>query len=119
MHKLFVYGTLMFPEIFKRVTSSKPSYVPAVLKGYHRFNIKTPDGGKLPYPAIYPAKDGIVHGLVTEVSEADLTNIDEYEADEYERVMCTVMTDRGECEAFVYVWNSDPAYLSGTWEPGK
>lgn len=62
---IFVYGTLMAPEVTKLLIGRMPDTEPATLTGHRRYSVKGAD-----YPAIIPSleKDGRpadeVQGLV-------------------------------------------------------
>ncbi|KDQ15803.1 hypothetical protein BOTBODRAFT_76654, partial [Botryobasidium botryosum FD-172 SS1] len=93
----FFYGTLMHPDVLRRVIENDASHLktcPAILMGYTRHHVKECD-----YPAIVPYEkskalfpqdiapdERCVRGvLVTGLSEEDIRLLDIFEGDEYVR----------------------------------
>lgn len=95
--KLFVYGTLAYPEIQKRILGRITKTTSDVLQGYERSEIEIE--GEI-YLLIVPNKSGRVEGSVIEVTKDELKNIDEYETNAYKREF--VVLDSG-ISAWVYV----------------
>lgn len=94
---LFVYGTLMWPEVFSGVTGRTVEGRPAVLAGARRLRVY----GEV-YPALVPG-DGFVEGILYEnLTGADVTALDRFEGPEYERRPVTVRCDNLDVEAEVY-----------------
>jgi len=97
--KLFVYGTLMKPEVVKRLTGKTPNYEKAFLRGYRKYST-----GYIPY--IIKNENSKVEGLlITNLDGEDLKEIDRYDGEGY---LCTrekveVVTERSNEEAYVYV----------------
>jgi gamma-glutamylcyclotransferase (GGCT)/AIG2-like uncharacterized protein YtfP len=80
---LFVYGTLMFPEIRSAVGGQRLPAPPAILPGYRREGVR----GEA-YPAIIRDPRGSVTGvLLRGVGRAALRRIDAFEGREYVRRM--------------------------------
>jgi gamma-glutamylcyclotransferase (GGCT)/AIG2-like uncharacterized protein YtfP len=119
MYKLFVYGTLMFAEIFSKVTSDTPSFSNGILKDYHRYRIRSQTGKILPYPAIYPKEGAYVQGLLTNISPEAIRRLDAFEDSEYARKTCNIHFENSMIKAFVYVWAKDPSMLFDEWLPEK
>ncbi|KAJ3127827.1 hypothetical protein HK098_005721 [Nowakowskiella sp. JEL0407] len=125
---LFVYGTLMIPNIYLSViTQSTNRYIPdlddvgrnmpktfeATLKQYKRLQVK-----RAHYPAIIPASEqDSVKGLLYFVeTEADMEHLDWYESSRYERIIVPVeiKDEKGNTRtayANTYVWNDDKKCL--------
>lgn len=105
---LFFYGTLLHPAVLRRVIGHEGhtlSYQPAILQGYTRHHVKGDT-----YPAIIPweqaqalfndstnaiaepsTTERTVRGsLVTGFSPVDISLLDVFEGDEYERDVVTV-----------------------------
>jgi len=106
---VFVYGTLMSPEVLYRVVPHLPTQLvhiqKAKLKGYKRYKVQ----GQV-YPAILPNNPmDQVEGLLVTVQDMDATEdmlacLDAYEGDMYERKKVVVELMHEQVEAFVYVW---------------
>ena len=58
--KLFTYGTLMFPEVWERISIGPFPSRPATLRGYSIFRVRD-----ALYPGILRSKNGaVVNGLL-------------------------------------------------------
>lgn len=118
MRPLFVYGTLLFPEILRLLLGRLPGSSEAVLPGYHRFSIH--DGADIrPYPAVFPQPASEVQGLLLHgLSPAEHAVLDAYEEEDYMKTAVSVLQDDQRIEASVYVWRADKrGQLRGTWSP--
>jgi gamma-glutamylcyclotransferase (GGCT)/AIG2-like uncharacterized protein YtfP len=82
MEKLFAYGTLLEPEVQKRVFTMTLKGIAAQLKGYEKFSVHI---DSVQYPSIRIAPNGVVDGMVFEVSANGLQHTDAYEGSEYKR----------------------------------
>ena len=99
--KLFVYGTLQFPSILKRLTGKTFSSKPAILKCFKRCCVKDCD-----YPALIPLAGANTKGLILEdIDDVSLKAIDFFEGDEYKRKKVTAIVEGEKVTALVYVWN--------------
>ena len=100
MTNLFAYGTLMFPEIWRRIANREFDPVPATLTGFAVFRIR----GDL-YPVMVPDEAQIVVGLVyRDLDAAMIARLDAYESVMYDRVAVEAESTSGErlpCEAYV------------------
>jgi gamma-glutamylcyclotransferase (GGCT)/AIG2-like uncharacterized protein YtfP len=95
---LFVYGTLLFPEIMRRVIGRVLPSEPATLRGYARRGLR----GYL-YPGVLPALgEEVVGKLCLGIDGATLKRLDVYEGEQFERRRVHVVTARGRRGAFVY-----------------
>ena len=85
-NSLFVYGTLMVPEIVERLIHRVPRSVPATLPGYSRRLVKS-----APYPGVVADPQDSVDGILYfEVSGDELQVLDRYEGDLYQATNVTV-----------------------------
>eukprot|EP01137_Pigoraptor_chileana_P020132 Opistho-2@82101 len=111
---LFVYGTLMYPEVIRKVIGRVPEFQSAVVEGYHRFKIDRRE-----YPAIAPTEGASVSGFIVRVSQEEAAKLDHYEGHEYVKVAVACRTDVGVVEATAYAWalTESVDLLHGTWEP--
>jgi gamma-glutamylcyclotransferase (GGCT)/AIG2-like uncharacterized protein YtfP len=96
--RLFCYGTLEFPEVFRLLTGESQSGEQAVLDEYERRYMRSG-----PWPGLVPAPGAAVHGTCVPVESAMLSLFDRYEGDEYERVIREVRTHTGVVSAWVYL----------------
>lgn len=100
MMNVFVYGSLLFPEIADGLCGQKLKSEDATLSGFSRFALKGAD-----YPAMIPENNSTIKGKV-------LLNLDQdafylltfYEGDEYEIAPVKVETSSGIINAIVFVW---------------
>ncbi len=100
MH-LFTYGTLMFPEVWQRISIGEFPSQPAVLRGYAMYRVKD-----AVYPGIIRCDETTeVWGLVyADLDEDTLFELDTYESSFYERLPVTVKTvDGGDLECHAYI----------------
>lgn len=126
--RVFVYGTLLFPEVTDRlgVTSINPATAEptplsrrvASLDGYERYTVRLREHGN--FPAIVPG-DGVVVGEVLEcVPPESLARLDFFEGiDEghYHREMVHVQCEGTLVDAFAYVCGDIlREYLDGPWD---
>lgn len=102
--RVFVYGTLMVPEVLHLVLARTPESMSASLPGYHRYSLQ----GEL-YPAIVLASEThpapLVSGrLLAGIGVSELTTLDVYEGPMYRRDVVMVLTADGQpVKAFAYV----------------
>ena len=97
-HALFVYGTLLFPDIMRRVIGRVLPSRPATLHGWARRGVR---GER--YPGVLPSLREKVEGkLCLGVDGATLQRLDVYEGEQFERRWVHVQTNRGRSGAFVY-----------------
>ncbi len=123
MINLFVYGTLMFPEVVKALTDKEFLAKEASLKRYSRYRANGPEGLD-PYPAIIEEKNGIVNGkILFDVDPRSLKIFDFFEMFEdhrYRKIKVVVDVDGKQTEAFVYVWTEENRkYLTDLWDPER
>lgn len=114
---IFVYGTLLFPELQKALLGRYPETEPAQLEGYDA-NIVSYGQHYTNYPVLKPVKDGIVKGLVlNSLSETELDILKFYEGDEYclETKSISVHGRVRPLKTFVYTSNENIEY-GPTWE---
>jgi len=107
MQNLFVYGTLQYPEILKKITGKSFVSKPAILYNFNRHKVQNAE-----YPAIVSKHGAKTYGLVLEnVDDESLKAIDIYEGEEYEKSLVSVFTEDSKTEAFTYIWIAGNNYL--------
>lgn len=119
MKNIFVYGTLIFPEIVFALTGKNFKTQNATLEGYRRYKIFD-DNIPRRYPAIAESEGHKVEGkILFEVDEESLKILDFFEEEDYFRKELTVLTDNDrKVSAFVYLWNSElKEKLKSDWSP--
>ncbi|MCB1774002.1 MAG: gamma-glutamylcyclotransferase [Gammaproteobacteria bacterium] len=99
MTGLFVYGSLMAPDIMQRASGHTGTAMPARLDGYFRGTIVDET-----YPGIVPAEGESVSGLFyPDLGPSAVRRLDEFEGEMYERVAVEVDTAGGRIAAQAYV----------------
>lgn len=94
---LFVYGTLLSPEVRETVFGRPVPYMqPDTISG---FEIKGVSIDNFSYPALIRNKTSMVHGGIILIHEDELRLLDEYETDSYGRIFTRLMSGK---EAWVY-----------------
>ena len=102
MTHVFVYGSLLFPEIADGLCGQKLKWENATLIGYSRLALKGAD-----YPVIIKENSSKVEGkilLSLDQDSVDLLTL--YEGDEYEIVPVKVKTRSGSIDAVAFVWKA-------------
>jgi gamma-glutamylcyclotransferase (GGCT)/AIG2-like uncharacterized protein YtfP len=100
MSRLFVYGTLIAPGVFREVVGRELPARSAKLRGYARYRLKG-----LSYPGLVPEAGATTSGLLYEGLEAvALRRLDRFEGELYVRRRVQVDLDADASAAgFVYV----------------
>ena len=108
MENLFVYGTLLFAGVVKKVTGKTFQTTPATLHGYRRCRLVGCD-----YPAISEDENTKTEGaLLFDVDEDSMKKIELFEGDEYEKKKVNVFSNSETYEAIVFVWKSNSNFLT-------
>lgn len=114
---IFVYGSLMYDEVWSRVVKGVYDKHRALLNGWQRFAIKGKD-----YPAAVTGQ-GYIEGIVClNITEYDLQRLDKFEGYEYKRQTCTVVAEKGrKINAFVYKFRDEYSHLlcSYDWDADR
>ena len=102
--RLFVYGTLLAPEVLHALLGRFPSHRPAVLQNYARWQLTAYPT----IPAIVQSENSIVEGnLLEDLSLNELAILDYYEDEGYERRQVDVICDGASVNGvFAYCWPS-------------
>jgi gamma-glutamylcyclotransferase (GGCT)/AIG2-like uncharacterized protein YtfP len=116
MH-LFTYGTLMFPEVWRRIAVREVVSERALLNGFAIYRVKDAI-----IPGIVRAQDGdCVEGvLYRNLDEEMLFELDAYESEFYSRELVKVITDNGQtvdCQAYVVPDNRRDMLTDERWDP--
>lgn len=107
MQNIFVYGSLLFPEITKKLTGKSFKTLPAILEGYKMYSVKGCD-----YPAIIQQEGSKTVGLLIEnMDNLSLAIISFYEGNEYEKEQVTVNSDGKSTTALTFVWMNGNEFL--------
>jgi gamma-glutamylcyclotransferase (GGCT)/AIG2-like uncharacterized protein YtfP len=96
LNLLFVYGTLMLPEIQLAVFGRMIKGQKDQLNGFSKKMINIEDEE---YPVVFRKDDEFVEGMVLEISNEELIKADIYETEVYERSIVNLASGQ---KAFVY-----------------
>jgi len=107
MQNIFVYGTLLFTEITKKLTGKSFKTLPAVLPEFKICSIKERD-----YPAIFVENGSETKGkILLDVEDSDLQILSFYEGDEYKKEKVTVLINGKPEIALAFVWAKENELL--------
>lgn len=107
MQHIFVYGSLLFPEITKKLTGKSFKTFPAILEGYKMYGVRDCD-----YPAIVQQEGSKTVGLLIEnMDDLSLAIISFYEGEEYEKRQVTVNSDSKSTDVLTFVWVNGYEFL--------
>jgi len=87
---LFVYGSLMYEQVWRRLVTRKFLQKAARLSGYRRLRIKNED-----YPALVKGIGTVFGNLWLDVDDENLRRLDRFEAACYQRVPGVVIDESG------------------------
>ena len=110
---IFVYGSLMFDEVWTALISEPYDNVAARLDGFKRLEVREQE-----YPGMIEAQKSVVDGrLVLGVQNADLLVLDRFEGEYYRRAQVVVSANDGRLfDAQTYIFKDDYSYLLGNNE---
>ncbi|KAG6553853.1 hypothetical protein Mapa_004770 [Marchantia paleacea] len=124
VRNVFVYGSLMAPEVLTAVIRRVPLQATAVVDNFHRYSIRN----RL-YPAVLPLAGGNVTGkILFDLTHEELKMLDDFEDVEYTRQLVeTTVQDKVTddvnisialpVQAYLYVWaNAEDKSLYGDWD---
>ncbi len=107
MQHVFVYGSLLFPEIAEGLCQCSIQTEEAVLKDYKRLAVSGAD-----YPAIIEQNNSKVEGkLLLNLDQHSLEILTFFEGDEYDLTAVEVQTKKGGMQALVFTWKPGLNYL--------
>ena len=103
MKNLFVYGALMYEEVWEQIVSGEFEKSRAVLHGYRRLAVKEEE-----YPGLIKAS-GKVNGCIWYgIDEQNLEKLDTFEGEYYERVPVVAVDNEGNAvEVDVYSFKEE------------
>lgn len=117
MHSVFVYGTLMFPNVISAVLGREVTakeLTNATLQNHRRIAVQNEA-----YPTAIAAMGYRIAGkLLQGVTETEMRLLDAYEGETYARVAVSVVTDTGDHDVFTYLDTHEtvPSALRD-WDP--
>ncbi|OGB25778.1 MAG: gamma-glutamylcyclotransferase [Burkholderiales bacterium RIFCSPLOWO2_02_FULL_57_36] len=113
---IFTYGSLMFPQIWRRVVSGTYRSAPATVNGHARFAV----AGQT-YPGMVALPGAAVRGLVYfDVDQADIALLDLFEGEAYRREILDAVLENGDVVAAGAYIHIDKSVLSDApWDRGR
>ena len=115
MIDLFVYGTLMFPQVVTVLTGLTPMYVPAVAYNTKRLRLRNQV-----YPGLGNRSGSSTQGyLLRNLDDASWRIIEAFEGNEYERGPVTIETAGNSVRAHTFFVRTDcqDRLLDLPWDP--
>ncbi|MCK3683830.1 gamma-glutamylcyclotransferase family protein [Maribellus sp. YY47] len=111
MQHVFVYGSLLFPEVVEALTGTTFPMKDGILPDFRRFAISGAD-----YPAIVFNNGSTVKGkILLNVDDRSLEILKFYEGDEYACISASINVENKTTEALVFVWKETEERLNGNW----
>ena len=112
---IFAYGMLLYPEVMFTHCKNKYESTKDTLKGYVRRGIK-----EKYFPGITPCAQGQVEGTIYfDVKLEDVQTLDKFERVHegvYIKTNVTVLTEKGDKQAFAYVYSKPDNLLPHDWD---
>jgi gamma-glutamylcyclotransferase (GGCT)/AIG2-like uncharacterized protein YtfP len=107
---LFVYGTLMFPEVLDALLGRVPDSAAASISGWKAVGLSN-----RVYPGLVQASASTTNGrLLTGLSRDEWQVLDDFEDDTYE--LRQLSLDHG-AQAWSYIWPDHHSATSIAWQP--
>ena len=98
MINLFVYGTLMFPQVMTTLTGLTPTYAPAVARNTARFSIRNQV-----YPGLVNRSGNLTMGyLIRNLDEVNWHLIKAFEGNEYSVGPVAIETQQHNMNAYTF-----------------
>lgn len=113
MH-IFTYGSLMFPDIWRRVAAKEYRVAQATVADYGRFAIR----GET-YPGMVRAAGQSVQGIVYfDVSQQDVAALDAFEGTDYRRECLEAHLESGaSVSVYAYIYLPETRLSTIPWQP--
>ncbi len=114
--RLFVYGSLLSPEVLQLVVGRVPDSVPAMLPGYACYYV---EGATFP-GIIESSGDQTPGRVLAGLTQSELQALDRYEDSFYQRLSVQVKLDGGMQAVMAYVVPAEASHVlsprAWTWE---
>lgn len=108
--KLFVYGTLKYPEIVFALTGKVTDYSDVTLNGYKIVSLKNK-----PYPGLVISSDNAVVGKLIDINEESYAVISAWEDIEYTPIEVTANVGSDQVRAITFLHTVKAEQLSKDW----
>lgn len=117
MKNLFVYGALMYEEVWNRIVTGEFKKTDGVLSGYRRLAVKDEE-----YPGLVKAGGWVKGCIWYDVDTQNLGKLDIFEGEYYERIPLVAVDDKSnDVVVDVYCFRKKFLYLleSHEWDVKK
>lgn len=116
--RLFVYGTLQYPDLLQHLLGRTPPLQPAILRHYARYTIQNER-----YPGIIPENGQQTEGsLIIGIQPHEWERLDQYEDDLYERHIVHVFLENGAqttAQAYIIPEHHRAALSNQPWQKSR
>jgi gamma-glutamylcyclotransferase (GGCT)/AIG2-like uncharacterized protein YtfP len=109
--KLFVYGTLKYPEIVTALTGKVFKHIDANLAGYRIVALQNK-----PYPGLVISDRYSAIGKIIDVDEKSYKVISNWEDTEYSPIEVTVKVGKDQIKAVTFLHNAKAEQLTTDWD---
>jgi len=112
MNHIFVYGSLLFDDVWQRIIKTEYVKQQAQLPGYRRVTVR----GQ-PCPALIKSPKCVTSGqIIFNVKQSDMKLLDQFEGDHYVRKPVTVISFGKPRKAQVYLFKRKYIYMLSNQE---
>jgi gamma-glutamylcyclotransferase (GGCT)/AIG2-like uncharacterized protein YtfP len=105
---LFVYGTLLFPDVLQALLGRRPDSRPATATGWRVATLPS-----RVYPGLVSGSGSVNGRLITDLTRAEWRILDTFEDDTYELRQITLLDGP---DAWAYVYTSDDGQWLRSWD---
>lgn len=109
--KLFVYGTLKYPEIIRALCNINPEYVEVKISNYKVVALKNK-----PYPGLITSSGSTAIGKLIDIDDNSYSIISKWEDIEYSPSEITVFVNNNEIKALAFLHTIESEQLSTDWD---
>lgn len=109
--KLFVYGTLKYPEIMFALTGRVTDYIDATLNGYKIVSLKNK-----PYPGLFISDGSTAVGKLIDIDEESFSVISAWEDIEYTPIEITSSVGGNQIKAITFLHSVKADQLYTDWD---
>ncbi len=113
---LFVYGSLLFDDVFRAVTGRSADHEPAVLADHARYRVRGAS-----YPAVVPEPGAETEGVVyARLDDDTMAALDRFEGDMYTRERVAVRLPSGQqkqVDTYVFAAHLHDLLERLPWDP--
>jgi gamma-glutamylcyclotransferase (GGCT)/AIG2-like uncharacterized protein YtfP len=116
MKNIFVYGSLMFDDVWGRIVHHRYEKKPALLPGYKRLSVKGES-----YPGLVKSFNSSVDGeIYFNVTAQDIRRLDKFEGSYYKKIPVTVIAEYGhahKASTYLFIRHKRRLLSTRSWDP--